>query len=161
MLSQIHRSTTLSIYVALNSNETAVATFAWLNAGWHGMNVTRACHILNSQINALHFSRRIAEHPNVSSTRIAAIVNTVNAMSPAEVEADYGKYLVYVRSWCDKEKKPDSCYTALLKSLYDPRTTQTIPLSYRRALLVQERVRALMNIPTWSATTNQGTLAKR
>ncbi len=149
MRSQICHSSTLSVYIALNSNETAVATFAWLNAGWKGMNVTRACHILNSQINTLDFSRRIAQHPKVSASLIASLVDAVETMSPAAVDVEYEKYLAYVRSWRDSSQKK-FCYASLLRDLYDPKQTQAIPLSHRRALLVQERVRVLIDLPTWS-----------
>lgn len=149
MLSQIRHSTTLSVYIALNSNETAVATFAWLNAGWKGLNVTRTTHILNSQINTLDCSRRIAQHPNVTAPLIASIVATVDAMSPAAVDIDYERYLAYVRMMRDG-KDPSFSNGALLKNLYDPQATQAIPLIHRRALLVQERIRTLMNTPTWS-----------
>ena len=160
MLSQITRSTTLSIYIALSSNETAVTTFAWLNAGWKGLNVTRSSHILNSQINTLDFSRRIAQDPHVSASRIASIVDTVNGMSPAAIDADYDKYLAYVRVWRDNDKKGLFQYGSLLRELYEQKTAQSIPLSYRRALVVQEQVRALMGIPTWSTGTGGGVLAQ-
>jgi hypothetical protein len=150
LLSQITRSTTLSLYIALNSNETAVATFAWLNAGWKGLNVTRATHILNTQITTLNYSRKIAQHPKISAPVLANIVATVEALSPTDVDLDYDKYLAYVRMWRDT-KKSSSCYSSLLKTLYDQKATESIPLSHRRALLVQERVRELMDIPTWSA----------
>lgn len=160
LLSQISRSTTLSVYIALNSNETAVATFAWLNAGWRGLNVTRANHILNTQITTLDYSRRIAQHSHVSAPLIASIVETVNAMSPAAVDVDYEKYLTYVRLWRDSDKMPPFKYGSLLKSLYDPKATASIPLPQRRALLIQERVRVLMDIPTWSNPADNGALAK-
>jgi hypothetical protein len=159
MLSQISRSTTLSIYVALNSNETAVTTFAWLNAGWKGMNLTRSSHILNSQINTLEFSRRIAQDPRVSAPLIASIVETVNGMAPVAIDADYARYLTYVRMWRDRDRKGSFQHGALLQALYDQKTTQTIPLSHRRALLVQERIRALMGNPTWSVAAGDGALA--
>ena len=158
MLSQIIRSQTLSVYIAVNSNETAVATFAWLNAGWKGMNVTRATHILNTQITTLNFSRRIAQHPKVSAPAIAALVADVMAMSPTDVDADYTKYLTYVRTWRDK-KNSEFYYSSLLKDLYDPKTTQAMPLSHRRALLVQERIRTLMDSPSWSNMADAATVA--
>jgi len=160
LLSQISRSTTLSVYIALSSNETAVATFAWLNAGWRGLNVTRANHILNTQITTLDYSRRIAQHSHVSAPLIASIVETVNAMSPAAVDVDYEKYLTYVRLWRDSDKMPPFKYGSLLKNLYDPKATAAIPLPQRRALLIQERVRVLMDIPTWSNPVDNGALAK-
>ncbi len=152
LLSQITRSTTLSLYISLNSNETAVATFAWLNAGWKGLNVTRASHILNTQITTLDYSRRIAQHPKVSAPVLAAIVTAVESLSPADVDKDYEKYLAYVRMWRDN-KNPGFCYSSLLKNLYDQKATETISTPHRRALLVQERVRSLMDMPTWSAAT--------
>ncbi len=160
MLSQIKHSTTLSVYISLSSNETAVATFAWLNAGWKGMNVTRACHILNSQKNTLDCSRRIAQNPKVSAPLLASIAAAVDALTPAEVDSDYEKYLAYVRIWRDKK---DSAFSqgSLLKDLYDPKASQAIPLSHRRALLVQERIRVLMDIPTWSAPGAAETVARR
>jgi len=160
MRSQISRSTTLSVYIALSSNETAVATFAWLNAGWKGMNVTRACHILNSQKNTLDFSRRIAQHPNVSAALLASIVKAVDTMAPAAVDREYEKYLTYVRTWRDRKQK-NFCYAALLQDLYDPKATQEIPLSHRRALLVQERIRALMDLPTWSTASSAEMVARQ
>ncbi len=160
MLSQIKRSTTLSVYVALSSNETAVTTFAWLKAGWKGINVTRSSHILNSQINTLDFSRRIAQDPRVSAPQLAAIVDTVNGLLPAAIDADYEKYLAYVRRWRDNGGKGGGT-DSLLQDLYDAKTTQSIPLSYRRALVVQERVRALMGSSTWSAGADGAVLAQQ
>lgn len=158
MLSQIRCSTTVSLYIALNSNETAVATFAWLNAGWKGLNVTRAPHILNTQVTTLDYSRRLAQHPAVNAARLAALVESVEAMSAADVDIDYGRYLSYVRMWRDTKQKP-SCYSSLLKNLYDEKAAETIPLSHRRALLVQERVRSLMGVPTWSSLAAPGAVA--
>jgi hypothetical protein len=159
MLSQIKRSTTLSIYIALTSNETAVATFAWLNAGWKGMNVTRASHILNSQRHTLDFSRRIAQHPGVTAPVIASLVSAVNDLPETAVNGEYEQYLSYVRMWRDSGQKGGFARSSLLQSLYDSRTTQALCMPYRRALLVQERVRILLGIPTWSAT--PGSLARR
>ena len=76
------------------------------------------------------------------------------------VDADYEKYLAYVRRWRDGDTS-DSQHNPLLQSLYDQKATQSIPLSHRRALLVQERMRTLMGISTWSAETGGGVLAQR
>ena len=160
MLSQIKRSTTLSIYVALSSNETAVTTFAWLKAGWKGINVTRSSNILNSQINTLEFSRRIAQDPRVSVPRIASIVDTVNSLSPAAIDAHYERYLAYVRRWRDSGREGGRP-ASLLQDLYDPKITQSVPVAYRRALVVQEHVRALMGMSTWSTDTNSAVVAQR
>ena len=150
MLSRITRSTTLSVYIALNSNETAVATFAWLDAGWKGVNVTRASHILNSQRNTLDCSRRIAENPAVSAEGIAAIVDAVNRMPPSAINAAYEDYLAYVRMWRDREGAGFFSRCSLLHTLYDPEANQSVPLSRRRALVIQERVRTLLGCPTCS-----------
>ena len=160
MLSRITHSTTLSVFVAMSSNETAVATFAWLNAGWKGVNVTRACHILNSQVSTLDFSRRIAEHPAVSVPAIVAIAESVAAMTPAEIHTDYEKYLAYVRLWRDRDKKGAFCRNSFLQDLYDPKASQAIPLTHQRALIIQERVRILLGMPTWSTTTGPTSLAR-
>lgn len=159
MLSQIKRSTTLSVYIALNSNETAVATFAWLNAGWKGMNVTRACHILNSQRHTLDFSRRIAEHPGVTAPLIASLVTEVNHLPESAINSEYEKYLAYVKHWRDAGSKNFFARGSLLQELYDARVSDSLPMPYRRALLVQERVRTLLGMPTWSAGT--GPLARQ
>lgn len=157
--SQVRNSTTLSVYVALSSNETAVATFAWLNAGWKGLNVIRPCHILNSQRNTLDFSRRIAESPGVTASRLADVVEAVMAMSPEAVNARYDRYLTYVRS-CQKNKEGGIfCRTSLLDDLYDAKVASSIPLSHRRALIVQEHIRALLGIATWSVPSD--TLVRR
>ena len=151
MLSQIFRSTTLSVYVELNPNETAVATFAWLNAGWNGMNVTRACHILNSQRHTLDFSRRIAEHPGVNAPVLAALASNVTGMTEAAVNTEYARYLSYVQTWRDQQSK-GFFGGSVLAELYDPDESLNLPMSYRRALVIQERVRTLLGIPTWSST---------
>jgi hypothetical protein len=151
MTSQIFHSTTLSVYVALNSNETAVANFAWLNAGWKGLNVTRTLHILNSQKTTLDFSRKIAEHPHITPEGLTAMVSTVQGLSEATVNAEYEKYLLYVRAWRDRSKTGLFAPRNLLMDLYDTTVNQTISRSYRCALLIQERVRMLLGIPTWSA----------
>jgi len=160
MLSRITRSTTLSVYIALSSNETAVATFAWLNAGWKGVNVTRASHILNSQISTLDFSRRIAQHPAVSAPVIASIVDSVNGLPSAALQADYARYLAYVQRWRDQDKQGVFCRSTFLQELYNPKENQDIPLRHQRALIIQERVRTLLGIPTWSVNTETGIVAK-
>lgn len=151
MLSQINRSTTLSVYIALSSNETAVATFAWLDAGWNGINVTRASHILNSQRNTLDFSRRIAEHPGITAPLLAELIATVDKMSDAAVNAEYEQYLLFVRTFRDNEPKGRFVRGSILQDLYDDKTAQSLPMPYRRALLIQERVRVLLGVATWSA----------
>jgi len=156
ILSQITRSTTLSVYITLNSNETAVATFAWLNAGWKGMNLARACHILNSQKSTLDCSRRIAQHPDVTAPRIAAIVDGVSGLLPEVVNAEYGKYLAYVKKQRDEEKAGLFCRDLPLHQLFDPQAKQVIPLTHQRALIIQERVRTLLGKPTWSLNTPAG-----
>ena len=150
MTSQILHSTTLRVYIALNSNETAVASFAWLNAGWKGLNVTRTQHILNSQKTTLDFSRKIAESPHITPENLVTLINDVKALPDSTVNDDYGKYLDYVKAWRDRGKKGFfGC--SMLQELFDEKANQSIPPSYRRALLVQERVRILLGIPTWSA----------
>ena len=159
VLSQINHSSTLSIYIELNAHETAVATFAWLNAGWKGMNVTRAGHILNSQRNTLNFSRRIAQQPGITAPILAALVSTVEHLPVEAVNTEYERYLAYVRQWRDQGEKGLFSRGTLLQDLYDAKITQTLPVAYRRALLVQERVRGLLGMPTWSAV--PGPLARR
>lgn len=156
MTSQIFHSTTLSVYIALNSHETAVANFAWLNAGWKGLNVTRTQHILNSQKTTLDFSRKIAEHPQITPAGLAAMVNTVQGLPEATVNAEYEQYLLYVRAWRDHAKKGLFAPRNMLQDLYDAKVNQTITRPYRCALLIQERVRVILGIPTWSAP---GTIA--
>jgi hypothetical protein len=151
MTSQIFHSTTLSVYVALNSNETAVANFAWLNAGWKGLNVTRAQHILNSQKTTLDFSRKIAEHPHITPETLSAMVSSVQGLPEAAVNAEYELYLLYVRAWRDRSKKGFFTARNLLHDLYDAKVNQGISRPYRCALLIQERVRVILGIPTWSA----------
>lgn len=150
MLSRITRSTTLSVYIAVSSNETAVATFAWLNAGWKGMNLARASHILNSQTTTLDYSRRIAQHPGVTAPLIASIVDSVNGMEPDAVHVQYGRYLAYVELWRDREKGGLLCRDAFLRKLFDPAANEAVPLAWQRALIIQERVRNVLGIPTWS-----------
>lgn len=150
ILSQIRSSTTVSIYVALSSNETAVATLAWLNAGWKGLNVIRSCHILNSQRHTLDFSRRIAEAPGMTAARLAAIVDSVDRMTEAEVNSGYASYLAYVRTWRDSGRKGFFSRESLLEELFDSEVALSVPLTHRRALIVQERVRTALGIPTWS-----------
>lgn len=151
MTSQIFHSTTLSIYIALNTRETAVANFAWLNAGWKGLNVTRALHILNSQKTTLDFSRKIAEHPQITPAALATMVSEIQGLSETHVNADYEKYLTYVRFWRDRTKAGFFSARNLLHDLYDAKVNDAITQPYRRALLVQERVRTILGIPTWSA----------
>ncbi len=151
MTSQIFHSTTLSVYIALSSNETAVANFAWLNAGWKGLNVTQAKHILNSQKTTLDFSRKIAEHRRITPAGLAEMVSEVQGLSEATVNADYEKYLSYVRAWRDRTKSGLFAPRNLLLDLYDTKVNESITRAYRRALLVQERVRSSLGIPTWSA----------
>jgi len=159
--SQITRSSTLSVYFSLGSNETAAASFAWLNAGWKGMNVIRAHHILHSQITTLDFSRRIAENPDVTAERMAAIVNDASHMSMAGLNTDYNRYLAYVRTCRDNAKPGFLCRSNILQDLYDSEKALTVPIPYRRALIVQEQVRSLLGIATWSAEPNGKTVAMR
>ena len=148
--SQITRSSTLSLYCSLGSNETVAASFAWLNAGWKGMNVIRARHILNSQINTLDFTRRIAEHPAAAPERLAEILAAVNGMSAPEMDARYRRYLDYVQSWRDGSDRNYAGVGKLLRALYDPTAAATLPPAYRRALIAQEEIRALLGQATWS-----------
>ena len=159
VLSQITRSTTLSIYLATGSNKTAVANFAWLNAGWKGMNVTRATHILNSQHRSIDFSRRLAQTSELTVPLIAGAVEAVQAMPDPAVNAEYCRYLAYVQHWRDSDRKGLFGRSSLLQELYDNRTNELLPMNYRRALIVQERVRSMIGIPTWSASI--GPLAQR
>ena len=159
VLSQITRSTTLSIYLATGSNELAVANFAWLNAGWKGMNVTRASHILNSQHRSIDFSRRIALAEELTPPAIASLVETIAAMPDPAVNAEYARYLAYVQRWRDNDRKGLFGRCSVLQELYSPRTNDLLPMSYRRALIVQERVRSILGMPSWSV--DIGPLAQR
>lgn len=150
MTSQIMHSSTLSVYIALDSNSTAVASFAWLNAGWKGLNVTRAKHILNSQKTTLDFSRKMAQNPRVTPEVLASLVCTVAAMPDSKVNDEYRHYLDHVKAARDSGKSGVFAPCSLLEDLYDVKANEAITQPYRRALVVQERVRRLLGIPTWS-----------
>jgi len=150
MTSQIMHSTTLSVYIALTSNTTAVASFAWLNAGWKGLNVTRSKHILNSQKTTLDFSRKIAQDQRITPEGLTTLVSTVAAMPDSRVNGDYGKYLGYVKAERERCKSGLFAPSSLLEDLYDEKASESIAQPYRRALVIQERVRGLLGIPTWS-----------
>ncbi|NLF38739.1 hypothetical protein GX586_04800 [bacterium] len=155
--SQIRSSRTVTLYIGTGSNSTAFCAFTWMNAGWRGLNVTRSSNILNTQKASMHLIRRIAGTPAATSSNVAAIVRTALAMPASDVNKEYEKYCAYVKEWREKEKGSllkrvnINVNVNTLGAVFDPETLLTMPMHYRRALVIQEHVRELLGMPTWSA----------
>ena len=150
--SQMYIGNMLSAYVALDSNTTAQCIISWVNAGWRGVNVTRAAHIHTVLQRTMRDIKQQASHPDVTVERLAAIMADVDALSDEEVDREFGHYADFVR----KRVKQDggglwSLVTSTpLQSIFSEGELTNMPMRYRRAIVAQERVRALMETPTWS-----------
>jgi len=151
-LSQMYVSKTLVIYVELPDNRTAVAMFSWLRAGWKGLNIAndrQIYEVLKSVVEALQTS---THNPRVTRENVARIVGDVAGMSKADVDKLYRKYCDYVKAWRDKKRSGLMRFRkSMLSKLYNDESLDKMPNRYRRALIMQERVRSLMGNPTWSA----------
>jgi len=82
---------------------------------------------------------------------LPGITKETENMSVTEVNTLYKKYCDYV----DESLKRGSGGTItskqvkLLKSLYSEETLKNMPVQYRKALIIQERVRSIVDKPTW------------
>ena len=151
--SQIVLSKSLGVYVSIGPAQTVLAFFTWLDAGWKGVNLTRATHIVHTQQTLLDFIGRLARNPAVTPKRIAAVVAGVATAPQKTIDAEYGRYVTYVKAWRDNGRGGFFSRNSLLASLYDQDVLSRTHDRLRRAIIVQERMRCLLGTPTWSAYT--------
>jgi hypothetical protein len=150
--SRIYYSQSAVVHVSLASNMVACAAFSWLRAGWGGLNVTRTFHIYAVLQTIIDFQQRLMNSPRVSRENIQNIVREVDTMKEDAINREYGRYCTYVE---DYYKKGRGSLIALrrptkLASWYDRNTLSQMPQNFRKALIIQERIRQLLGSPTWS-----------
>lgn len=159
---RMNLSRSLVVWTPGGSNETAFAAFSWVNAGWRQLNVTRAHHIYEVLEKILRTRQALARAPGMTEARAAATVARVMGMDTNQINKAYARYCAYVKHWRDIERS-QAGLTSLyqpnsLNSMYDEGELARVPFHLRQALVVQEEVRALRGVPTWSAdgaTTNK------
>ncbi len=150
--SQIYVSRTLAIYVKSPKNQTVVMLITWLAAGWNNINITKTLQIYEVLEQTLKSLSRIAKKRNELEKVFCTIINKTRKMSDAKVNKIYKKYCDYV-SECLKRGKGGTITSKqikLLKSLYNPKTLETMPMKHKKALIIQEKVREILDKPTWS-----------
>ena len=150
--SQIYVSRTLAIYVNAPDNQTVVMLITWLAAGWNQINITKTLQIYEVLEQTLKSMSATAKKRNELREKLPEIVNGTQKMSDYEVNKSYGKYCDYVRKCLKKgvSGTVTSKQIKLLKSLYDKKTLETMPMKYRKALIIQEKIRGILDKPTWS-----------
>ena len=153
MKSRIYYSRSAVIHVELSSNMFAFATITWLGAGWQGLNVTRSFHIYEVLRSIVDYQHRLLNCPEASRTNIYRIARSVNAMPEKAINREYEKYCRYTEQRYNEGKgrlfslkKPTK-----LRRWFDKKTLETMPLKFRKALVLQEQIRQLLGTPTWSA----------
>jgi len=153
MKSRIYYSRSAVIHVELPSNMYAFATITWLGAGWQGLNVTRSFHIYEVLRSIVDYQHRLLNCPQASRTNIYRIVRSVAAMTEKAINQEYEKYCRYTEQQYKKGKGrlfPMKSPTKL-RRWYDKKTVETMPLKFRKALVLQEHIRQILGNPTWSA----------
>lgn len=150
--SRIYYSRSAVIHVSLTSNMVACASFSWLRAGWGGVNVTRSFHIYAVLRTIIDFQHSLMNSPNASSDNIQRIVREVDAMKEDAINREYDRYCRYVKEYDKKGqgklftlKRPTK-----LASWYDHTTLAQMSQKFRKAIIIQERIRQLLGRPTWS-----------
>lgn len=159
---RMNMSRSMVVWAPAESNATAFAAFSWVNAGWRQLNVTRTHHIYEVLEKILAMRIALARSPGLTEESAAAVVARVLHMPTNEVERAYAKYCEYVKYWRDVERS-QAGLTSLyqpnsLLSIYDEGELARMPFHLRQALVIQEEVRALRGVPSWSAdgaTTNK------
>lgn len=159
---RMNLSRSLVVWTPGGSNETVFAAFSWVNAGWRKLNVTRTHHIYEVLEKILQTRHALARSPAMTEARVAATVARVMGMNTNQINKTYAQYCAYVKHWRDIERS-QAGLTSLyqpnsLNSMYDEGELARVPFHLRQALVVQEEVRALRGVPTWSAdgaTTNK------
>ncbi len=149
--SQIYVSKTLAIYVKTPDNKTAVMLITWLAAGWNKINITKTLQIYEVLEQTLKSMSATAEKRNELSKKLPEIINGTQNMSDTQINKIYKKYCAYVEKCLKKGSggTVTSKQVKLLKSLYDKKTLETMPIKYRKALIIQEKVRGILDKPTW------------
>ena len=146
-------SYSLVFNMPLDDRHIASCAFSWVSAGWRGLNVTRTYHIIPILRTIQQKMLVLARTPQANYAHFSALANDVMRLSPAEVNARYQGYCAYVKVWRDKENKGLTSLVKrrILTDLYNEDTLARLDDAHRRALLMQEDVRALLGKPTWSA----------
>jgi hypothetical protein len=150
--SRIYFSQSAVVHVSLPSNMVACASFSWLRAGWGGLNATRTFHIYAVLRTIIDFQQRLMNSPNASRENIQHVIREVDAMNEDAVNREYSRYCRYVEELYKKGKgnlfklrRPTK-----LASWFDRKTLSEMPMKFRKALIIQERIRQLLGSPTWS-----------
>jgi len=151
---RMYISRSLVIYQQMGPDEMAVAVFSWVRAGWKGINVTRSASICTVLATVRDMRRQIASASNVTEQAVSRIVTETAALSSSEVSNRFAQYCAYVKAESDKSGNllSSMCTPGLLRNLYDQKALDALDLPRRRALIMQEHMRVLLGIPTWSVT---------
>jgi len=150
--SQIYVSRTLAIYVKAPNNQTVVMLITWLAAGWNQINITKTLQIYEVLEQTLKSISETAKNRDKINKSLEETMGELKKMSDVEINKIYKKYCDYVGKCLKKGAggTVTSKQAKLLKSLYDKKTLETMPMKYRKALILQEKVRVILGKPTWS-----------
>ena len=150
--SQIYVSRTLAIYVEAPNNKTVVMLITWLAAGWNQINITKTLQIYEVLEQTLKSMSETTEKRIEINKSLIKTLTEMESMSNIEINKIYKKYCDYVEKCLKKGAggTVTSKQVKLLKSLYNKKTLETMPMKYRKALILQEKVRGILDKPTWS-----------
>ena len=141
-----YRSFTVSI--ELDKDRYVFATMSWLSAGWKGINVLRTHHIYEV-LREIIKELQTYGGSGLNLDELQKCISAGESMSDEEMEAEYKKYCAFC------EKKAGNSFLSVnmdaYKRIFNKKDLEDLSKELRRALVVQEKVRALKKTPTWSA----------
>ncbi len=149
--SQMYISRTMAIYVKAPKNQTVVMLFTWLAAGWNKINITKTKHIYEVLEQTAKSMEELAGKKNELNKSLPKIIFETQKMNDAEANRLFKIYCDYVAESMKKGSggKVTSKQIKLLKSLYNKKTLEAMPMKYRKALILQEKLREILDKPTW------------
>jgi len=150
--SQMYISSTISVYMEMPDNKTAVAMFSWQSAGWKGMNIIKSYHIYTVLQNTLKTFNDVFGNPKINVQSTTDIIIKINKMSPKTKNALYKEYCNYVRKWSYKKPKGLNPFRkSAIAKIFNEKSLNNMKQDYKDILIIQEFIRNLLGKPTWSA----------
>ena len=148
METRMEHYSSFTLSIEISSNVFAFANFSWLSAGWHEINVLRSHHIYAVLVDLLADLREFGKGNGLDLEDVKKVVAETDALDEKTINEQYKKYCDYCREYA---KGGIIGMKSPLQRVFNEKALTEMPLKFRRALLLQEKIRNLQGQKSWSA----------
>jgi len=115
------------------------------------INITKTLQIYEVLEQTLKSMSKTTEKRIEINKSLKKTLSDLKNMNNIEINKIYKKYCDYVGKCLKKGAggTVTSKQIKLLKNIYDKKTLESMPMKYRKALILQEKVRVVLDKPTW------------